>query len=145
MKMAFAGAEDYFFKRDNVFYCIGTILVRIIFNVYPISRDTKVKQSMRRTGKILDKGYSIAIYPEGTRTSTGRMGEFKSGIGLLAVSMNTMIVPVKIEGLYNILPKGSVWPRRGNAIVSFGKPYKAQNTSSYVEITKQIKDKVQKL
>lgn len=56
--------------------------------------------------KKVDEGYSILIFPEGTRTVDGRMGRFKKGAFYLAEQLNLDILPVMIHGLHHVLRKG---------------------------------------
>lgn len=56
----------------------------------------------------LKQGYSMIIFPEGTRSGKKEMGEFKAGSFKLAVKSGVPIVPVAINGSYNIMEKGSI-------------------------------------
>ncbi len=67
-------------------------------------------------------GASVVIFPEGTRSKDGRLGQFKSGGFLLALKAEQPIVPVFIKGSYDILPASSIWLRPGKISVYIGKP-----------------------
>ena len=79
-------------------------------------------------GELVDDGWNVLLYPEGKITLTGEMDRFKGGIGLLAQAMQVPVVPVKIDGLYSIVPMTDRdrlrWiPKRfGRVSVIFGKP-----------------------
>lgn len=147
--IAFAAAQDYFFVKDddkNKFWKkTKLIFLQIILNIFPFSRGGNIKQSLKLTGKLLDKGISIGIYPEGTRSINGEIGTFKLGIGLIASNMKVPIVPVKIKGLFDILPKGKKFPCFGKTAVYFGKPIIAGNRESYIKIARDIENAVKKL
>jgi long-chain acyl-CoA synthetase len=70
----------------------------------------------------MDRGWSILIYPEGTRSTTGKLGTFQRGIGLLATELRAPIVPILVTGTYAALPKGRTRPRPGPITVRFGEP-----------------------
>jgi hypothetical protein len=84
-----------------------------IVNAFPFSRTDSIRPSLEHCARLLDRGWSILIYPEGTRSITGQMGPFKSGVGLMAVELGVPVVPVNISGTYQLLPKGRAIPRRG--------------------------------
>ena len=104
-----------------------------------------IKQSLIDFGTIIDNDGSILIFPEGTRSTTGKIAEFKSGIGLLAQNMQVQVIPVRILGTYNILPKGRIIPRRGKVKVTFGKPLAFGKTESIQEISRKLKKEIEKL
>jgi long-chain acyl-CoA synthetase len=136
-KIIFAAAEDYFFKK-GFFNTFKRMFIQIFLNIFPFSRGGNIKNSLKISGKLLDEGFSIGIFPEGTRSTTGKMSEFKSGIGLIASHMDVPSVPVKFEGLFEILPKGKIFPRLGRAVVKVGEPILFENEESYIEITNKI-------
>jgi 1-acyl-sn-glycerol-3-phosphate acyltransferase len=94
---------------------------------------------------LIDGGWSILIYPEGTRTQTGAMDSFRPGLGLLAVSLNVPVVPVYTAGLYNVLPKGKSIPRPGKAATFFGEPLIFTEKTHFREATQRIEDAVRSL
>ena len=64
----------------------------------------------------------VLIYPEGTRSLTGKLQPFKLGVGVLACELNVPVVPTHISGSYQAMPKGSWFPRPAKVRVSFGPP-----------------------
>jgi 1-acyl-sn-glycerol-3-phosphate acyltransferase len=69
-----------------------------------------------------DKGYSFLIFPEGTRSLTGKLQPFRRGGFFLAAAAGAPIVPVSLRGTFALLPKGRRIPRRGTIRVVFHKP-----------------------
>ena len=122
-------------------------LASMFFNAYPFGETIGTDTSLEFTGEMLDRGYSIGIAPEGTRTPDGKIHEFRPGIGYLAVNMNVPIIPAKIEGLFYVLPAVRMIPRFGKSKVTFGKPImpKTFKGMSYIEATKLIEKKVREL
>lgn len=64
-----------------------------------------IVNTIRNAKKVLNKGASIAIFPEGARTFTGHMGEFRKGSFLVARQIGLPLVPLTIDGSYDVLPR----------------------------------------
>lgn len=139
-KTSVAAAKDYIFGN------IATgFLSRVTFNTFPIDRYGNIDESLTNIGKILDKGNSVLIFPEGTRTRTGEMQDFKNGIGIIAPEMDVPIIPIKISGNYEILPRKHYIPKHGKTTITIGEPIKFDEGSSYLTITKQLEEAIKKL
>jgi len=81
------------------------------------------KKSIDRATKLIEeKGYSFLIFPEGTRSLDGRMQPFKRGGFFLAVKSRAAILPITLEGSYELMPKGSFFAKRGKISVIFHPP-----------------------
>lgn len=76
---------------------------------------------------------SILIFPEGTRSETGEVGEFKRGAFFLAKESGKKIIPVGISGTNKILPKGSLSFNKGDVFVRLGKPMEYKQDMSRIE------------
>jgi long-chain acyl-CoA synthetase len=72
-----------------------------------MERSGSLRQSLRHARSFLDRGYNALIFPEGTRSMTGRMAEFKPVIGYLALASRVGILPIYLVGTYEAFPKGS--------------------------------------
>ena len=75
-------------------------LLTALFNVFPLPRARGFRRSFAHAGEAMDRGYSVLIFPEGTRSQTGQMNRFRPGIGLLAAESRVPILPVAIRGLH---------------------------------------------
>lgn len=62
------------------------------------------------------RGHSLLVFPEGTRTTTGRVGPFKTGTLRMARDVGVPVVPVAVTGMYEVLRKGSWLLRPGHAV-----------------------------
>jgi len=84
---------------------IGTMLRRL--QAIPVYRSShsKALESIKIAESYLKKGYHIAIFPEGTRTITGKINAFKKGGFHMAYNTKTKILPIIVQGLYEIKPK----------------------------------------
>jgi 1-acyl-sn-glycerol-3-phosphate acyltransferase len=146
-KIAAAAAADHFFVSKKLFdsQTFMSRFLQLLAPTYPMSRDldtnrrTSIKQSLEFTGEIIDMGYSLALSPEGTRSLNGKMNPFKPGIGLIVSETGLPVLPVKIGGLYEILPKGALFPKkRGDVTLKFGKVIKFKKSDSAIFITNEL-------
>ena len=117
------GARDYFFTGSP----FRRWFVQTFMNVVPISRrgikDREVealKHLLRGRGD--GRRVAVVIFPEGTRSATGRLQPFKSGVGLLAAKLGVPVVPACVHGTRQSLPKSKVVPVPSQVVVRFGEP-----------------------
>ena len=104
-------------------------------------REESVKRLQESVSK-LQGGWSVLIYPEGTRTSDGMLQNFKKGPFMMAVQTGIPILPVTCNGAFKILPKKSLAIRAGRISVNIGNPIPTQglterNVPALMEKTKQ--------
>ncbi|HUC96544.1 MAG TPA: 1-acyl-sn-glycerol-3-phosphate acyltransferase, partial [Candidatus Saccharimonadales bacterium] len=135
-----AAAKDYIFGNRAM-----GLLARVAFNAFPLDRHGNIDESLTNIGKILDKGNSVLIFPEVTRTRTGEMQDFKNGIGVIAPEMGVPIIPIKISGNYDILPRKHHIPKYGKTTITIGKPIKFNDDSSYISITAKLEEALRNL
>jgi 1-acyl-sn-glycerol-3-phosphate acyltransferase len=64
-------------------------------------------------GSELERGHSLLVFPEGTRTVTGQLGDYQSGVFRIAVELQAPIIPVTVTGMYRVMRKGSLLIRPG--------------------------------
>lgn len=95
-------AADYFFDTKY-----KRAYMENFTNLVPMERSGSLRQSLRHARSYLDRGYNALIFPEGTRSMTGIMADFKPVIGYLALASRVGIVPVYLRGTYEAFPKGS--------------------------------------
>jgi len=82
-------------------------------------RDSRALHRMVRAGK---RG-TMVLFPEGTRSRDGEIRDGKPGAGLVILANQPTVVPVTVDGLYDVLPVGSTFPRLFKHIwLAFGKP-----------------------
>ena len=96
------------------------ILVGAGFHAFPFDRHGPSLRSLRTAAGLVRCGWSLLIYPEGTRSRSGRMAAFKPGVGLLASFTRRPVVPVYVTGGQRILPCGAFLPRPGRVRVRYG-------------------------
>ncbi len=100
-------AADYWFdtKYKRAYMNNFTTLV-------PIERTGSLRQSLRHVTRILNEGYNALIFPEGTRSTTGEIAEFKPVIGYLALNQKIGILPICLWGTFEAYPKGMTIPAK---------------------------------
>ena len=92
-------------------------------NVIVMDLHNELKESIQKLAEVLRRGRNIIIFPEGTRTNDGTIGEFKKTFAILSAELNVPIVPVAISGAYEALPRGKHLPHLFSKInVKFLKP-----------------------
>lgn len=79
-------------------------------------------ESLKRASEKLKDGWSVLIYPEGTRTPDGELLPFKKGAFMMAVQTGIPILPVTSNGAFKVLPRNSIWFRPGHITVTIGDP-----------------------
>jgi long-chain acyl-CoA synthetase len=99
-------ARDYFFD---------TPLKRAYFenftDLIPMDRHGSLRESLRMAGNALRQGFNLLIFPEGTRSVTGELLEFKPTLGYLALTYGVDVLPLYVKGTYDALPKGTMFPK----------------------------------
>jgi 1-acyl-sn-glycerol-3-phosphate acyltransferase len=102
-----AAASDYFFRSAPRLWAAA-----ILVNALPFARRARVRQSLSLCRELLSNpGTILIIFPEGTRSTTGEVGEFKSGIGALVAGRDVAVAPCFIDGSFEAWPKGKRFPR----------------------------------
>ncbi|HZB46413.1 MAG TPA: 1-acyl-sn-glycerol-3-phosphate acyltransferase, partial [Pyrinomonadaceae bacterium] len=118
-------------------------LVVSIFNTFSLPQKSGFRRSFAYAGETMDRGYSVLVFPEGTRSTDGRLCRFMGGAGLLATKLDAPVVPVYIRGLYELKQSG----RRGYALpgsvtIVFGEPVKFGAQDDPAEVTREIERRV---
>jgi len=98
----------------------GYGLVVALFNVFPLPQKTGFRESFDFAGESADRGYSILVFPEGMRTQDGKINPFRSGIGILAKNLNVSVVPIRIDGLFELKKAPKKFSRPGTVSVTIG-------------------------
>jgi 1-acyl-sn-glycerol-3-phosphate acyltransferase len=113
-----AAASDYFFQSAPRLWAAA-----ILVNALPFARQARVRQSLSLCRELLaNPGTILIIFPEGTRSTTGEVGEFKSGIGALVAGRDVAVAPCFIAGSFQAWPKGKRFPRPRKVRLIVGTP-----------------------
>ena len=113
-----AAARDYFFSTLP-----KAAFSAIIINALPFERNCSPRQSLSTCRLLLESpGNVLVIFPEGTRSTTGEVGEFKPGLGLLVAGTSIPVVPCYLDGAGSAWPKGAWLPRPRRVTLRIGEP-----------------------
>ncbi|MFV0258881.1 MAG: 1-acyl-sn-glycerol-3-phosphate acyltransferase [Acidimicrobiales bacterium] len=120
-RIFYGGAADRWFLKGRKEIRMQAWYRSLAYNAFPIKRGGG-SASLDYPKWLIDKGNSIAIFPEGTRTTTGRLSKFRIGPSLMAIEKQIPVVPLYMEGLREIRPKGSKKLVPGPVTVHVGVP-----------------------
>jgi len=140
-------------SRRNV-YLIGKrelSFLKYIFVGAPVifvERGGNVIPTLKAGADLLRQGKSLVIFPEGTRSRDGSMGEFRTGAAYLAKNLGKKIVPVAVRGSFEILPRRKIVPRLfsgARARLSVGEPIDPARHRSVEELNEAMRDAIARL
>lgn len=136
-KTAVAAAADYFF--DTWWRAVGSA---VLFNTFPIERRGGTMAATPE--EVLADGWSLVVFPEGTRSTDGWLGGFRTGAAWLAVETHTPVIPVAHRGTFAAMPRGQGWPSPGRrpVTVRFGEPLHAAPGESARDFATRIREAV---
>lgn len=143
--------EIHFLARKTLFKnpVFGHIITKA--NAIPVDLEKGMEVgTFKRLKSLAASGESVLIFPEGTRSADGEIGDAKGGTGMLACSMHLTVVPVRVSGAYELLPRTSRFPVPGARVsVVFGKPLAPadfdpgkKHPERYLEATRTIMDAI---
>ncbi|MCP4449146.1 MAG: AMP-binding protein [Myxococcales bacterium] len=124
-------AKDYFFEEP-----VRKAYFENFTNLLPMERHGSLRESLRLAGEVLREGYILLIFPEGTRSTTGIMTDFKPSIGYLAMTAGCGILPMYLGGTHDAMPKGAYLPKRQEVVSNVG-PFQSYEALS--EMSKGLK------
>lgn len=95
--------DIHFMAKEELFQApiLKDILPRV--NAFPVKRGNSDRESLRKGLKLLKEGKAIGLFPEGTRSKTGELGEGLAGAGFFALRSDAVIIPCAIIGPYKLL------------------------------------------
>jgi long-chain acyl-CoA synthetase len=127
-------------------------LVIALFNVFPLPKMTGFRESFAFAGELADKGWNVLVFPEGERTKDGKVGKFRGGIGLLATKLDLPVVPVRIDGPWELAQERleNPWSRlkpvkRGAVRVTIGEPVRFGANEDVDRIARELEKRVKEL
>ncbi len=129
-----AAAADYFFSSLP-----RSAFASVVINGLPFDRKTKGAESLAVCRQLLgNPGNVLIIFPEGTRSATGDLGRFRSGIGRLVEGTDIPVVPAYLAGAYEAFPKGALFPRPRKVILRIGEARSYGNLAAGRETVEHI-------
>lgn len=139
-------AADYFYKNK-----VRKTYFKTFTNLLPIERSGNLETSLGSAVGALSAGEMLLIFPEGTRSKSGKLQPFRKGLGYLVATQKVNVLPIYIEGTHRALPKGQSLPSLtsrklkvfiGKPIDAFDVLEKTENAPNAVERYQLISDTV---
>ncbi|MBF0569564.1 MAG: 1-acyl-sn-glycerol-3-phosphate acyltransferase [Candidatus Omnitrophica bacterium] len=100
----------------------------------PVRRGTADRKALGEALDELKRGYALLMFPQGTRGGT----KAQAGVAFLAATAGVPVIPIYIEGMDQLLPKGAAFPRRSAVRVVFGKPITISKDIAYDSAAENI-------
>lgn len=111
-----AAAADYFFSNLS-----RAAVAAVVANALPFHRNFHCCQSLTLCKELLtEPGNVLILFPEGTRSTSGAIGPFKPGIGMLLAGTDVPVLPCHIAGAFEACPRGTLFPRPGGVRLMIG-------------------------
>jgi len=131
--------------RERLGNSLNYYLSAFFFNTFPLpQREAGARQTLQYIGELSGRGWSILIFPEGARSRSGEIKEFRGGIGMIGARLDVPVIPVRLEGIDRILPTGSSFAHMARVRVAFGAPMSLHG-DDYAALAKQVEDAVRAL
>lgn len=116
-----------------------------LFNVFPLPREAGFLRSFRFTGNLVDRRWNILVFPEGRTTEDAKMAHFRSGIGLLARQLQIPVVPMYLDGLFDLKLAERIITRPGHVRVTIGSPVRFSPDENPDDIARELERRVREL
>jgi long-chain acyl-CoA synthetase len=129
----------------NLLAPVAYWLVTALFNVFPLPRLRGFRRSFAHAGEAMDRGYSVLIFPEGTRSRDGKLHPFRPGVGLLAQESRVPVVPVALIGLGDMRAAKARWFRSGKLEIHLGAAVAVGEEAQPAELTARLEESVRRL
>ena len=115
--------SGHFMARDTLFRNKYFAKFLTSVNTFPVKREGGDIGAIKEAMRLLKAKKTLVIFPEGTRTTDGRIGKFLPGSAMLSMKAATWTVPVLIDGAFEAWPKSNLLPKIGaKIIVQYGQP-----------------------
>jgi long-chain acyl-CoA synthetase len=123
---------------DRLQWFLGVSLL----NLFPLPREAGFRRSFAYAGEAVDRGYSVLVFPEGHHTTDGKMRPFRAGIGLLAQNLGIPVLPMRIDGLFELKQAGKKFAPPWKIRVKIGAPMTFGAASSPESISAELQKAV---
>ncbi len=154
-RLAPAMAQDFFrayFQplgrpwKERVTSTSQYLLACGLFNAYPFPQGRpSVRRALKYTGQRIDQGHCPLVYPEGRRSPDGNLQPFQTGIGFMALRLQVPVVPIHLEGLYQIYSIHHEWPQSGEVQVKIGSALSFKGGQDYEKVTREVEEALRRL
>jgi 1-acyl-sn-glycerol-3-phosphate acyltransferase len=111
-------AKDYFFDDP-----VRKAYFENFTNLVPMERYGSLRESLRLAAEVIRDGYILLIFPEGTRSESGVMADFKPSLGYLALTNRCGILPMYLAGTHDAMAKGDYLPKKDAKVAAHIGPF----------------------
>jgi len=138
--------REWFFAKRWLWQ-LSYFLVVSLFNVFPLPQLSGFRESFRFAGESADRGYSLLVFPEGivNDRDTPDMAPFQPGIGLLAQNLRQPIVPIRLDGVWQMKQQHRRLAHLGELTVHIGTPITFPPDTPPADVASQLQSRVQSL
>jgi 1-acyl-sn-glycerol-3-phosphate acyltransferase len=137
-------AKDYFFATRT-----AALGVRLLLNAFPVDRRSSAAEAMAPALGLLRQGRGVIVFPEGTRSNDGTIGQFRKGVGVLLAGTRHAAIPAHVAGSHTVLPKGAWWPRFRRLRVVLGTPvsyeHEEDTREGWARVARDLEQRVRAL
>jgi long-chain acyl-CoA synthetase len=136
------GRHAFFLGATQFFGGRLTSQIAKVVQVIPVDMDTRLQGALQLSGFVLQNNKVLCVFPEGSRSRDGRIKEFKKGVAIVARELNIPLIPVALQGTYEVLATGKTFPKPHKVSVTFGPPLKPEGLDYDViiqELARQVK------
>jgi long-chain acyl-CoA synthetase len=126
---------------DRVLWILGVSML----NLFPLPREAGFRRSFAYAGEAVDRGYSVLVFPEGRHTSDGKMNPFRAGIGLLAENLGVPVLPMRIDGLFEVKQSGRRFTAPWKIRVRIGEPLRFPSGTDEQQFANELQKAVERL
>jgi 1-acyl-sn-glycerol-3-phosphate acyltransferase len=133
-KLAVGAAADYFFDSRTI-----AAATTLLFNAFPVERRGS-RRGRSLAAELVEEGWSLLLYPEGSRTVDGWLTAFKLGAAQLCAMKRVPAVPIALRGTFAAMPRSQRWPRPGRprVTVRIGRPLHIAASESVPEFRARL-------
>ena len=133
--------NTYFYATEE--HVRGAVVVYFANRLNIIRMERRnLKNSILKLGEVLKKGKNLVIFPEGRRTEDGNVGTFKKTFAILSKELQVPILPVRITGGFEAMPRGKKFPNTHKITVEYLKPVMPSHDDTYDEISEKVKTSI---
>lgn len=128
----------YFFAKQQLFeipvfgWCIRQV------NAFPVRREERDVSALKTAQRLLESGEVLVLFPEGTRSRTGRLGKAKAGVGMLAAKTGAVVIPTYIHN-------SDKMKQFRKLEIHFGFPLKYEGHEDYQQFSNVILEKIRQM
>ncbi len=124
---------------------VNYYLAAFFFNAFPLpQREAGARQTLAYIGDLTGRGWSVLIFPEGERSTTGNIKTFRGGIGMIASRLDVPVIPVRLDGVDRVLHPSAKMAKPGPVRVAFGAPMRLRG-EEYAALAADVERRVRAL